>query len=92
MAAYVIGKLTEKQDSLTMKRSLVSTFLGLLVLYFVGVSYLYMIYNCYLEKAMPIYAALLHGMLVFLPADILKLIVTSILAVKISKTMKLHQR
>lgn len=74
-AAWVVGRLA--QD----RRGFLPLFLaglaGLAVLYLVGLPYMYLILNVYLEKGLSLFAVAWSGMLLFLPGDAIKLCITA---------------
>ena len=78
VAAYVIGKLTEKNKSLP--RIICSVILGSLIIYVIGVPYFYFIFTNYLGKSINFYAALKYACIPFIPGDIIKAILAIILA------------
>lgn len=53
---------------------------GTAVIYAVGLPYMYLIFNAYLGKTMTVGAAVTAGMLVYLPGDAIKIVVTALLA------------
>lgn len=78
VAAYVIGKLTEKNKSLS--RIICSVILGSLIIYVIGVPYFYFIFTNYLGKSINFYAALKYACIPFIPGDIIKATISIILA------------
>lgn len=70
-AAWVIGMLTRGEPGLV--RMALAALAGLGVLYLVGLPYLWLILNVYLDKAMALPALLWSGMVIFLPGDFLKI-------------------
>ncbi|MCB2292202.1 biotin transporter BioY [Clostridium algoriphilum] len=81
VAAYVIGKLTEKNKSLS--KIIYSVILGSLGIYVIGVPYFYFIFTNYLGKSINFYAALKFACLPFIPGDVIKAIIAIILAKKL---------
>lgn len=78
LAAYVIGKLTEKNKSLP--KIVYSVIVGSLTIYIIGVPYFYVIFTYYLGKGINFYQALKFSCLPFIPGDILKAIISITLA------------
>ena len=70
-AAWVIGMLTRGEAGPV--RVALAALAGLGVLYLVGLPYMWLILNVYLDKAMALPALLWSGMLIFLPGDFLKI-------------------
>lgn len=77
-AAWVIGALT--RDRRDFGRVFLAAAAGDAVLYLIGIPYLYLILNFYLGRSMSLLAVLKVGMLVFLPGDLLKILVVAFLA------------
>jgi biotin transport system substrate-specific component len=78
VAAYVIGKLTEKNKSLT--KIIYAVIVGSLIIYIIGVPYFYFIFTHYLGKGINFYQALKFACLPFIPGDIIKAIISITLA------------
>ena len=76
-AAWLIGRLSQKR-TVSWKLALICA-AGLTVLYMVGLPYMALILNVYMGKGMDTSAILWAGMLPFLPGDVLKIIVISVL-------------
>lgn len=78
VAAYVIGKLTEKDKSLS--KIIYSVILGSFVIYIIGIPYFYFIFTNLLGKSINLYTALRYACLPFIPGDIIKAVIAIILA------------
>lgn len=78
VAAYVIGKLTEKSKSLS--KIITSVLIGSFVIYLIGIPYFYFIFTNYLGKSINFYTALKYACIPFLPGDIIKAVIAIILA------------
>ena len=76
-AAWLIGKLTEKDGRPW--RIAMACAAGLAALYAVGMPYMALILNAYMDKGMNTSAILWAGMLPFLPGDGLKIVATALL-------------
>lgn len=70
-AAYVTGKISEKGKA-SLKSLSMAVFAGTIVMYAVGLPYMYYILNIMLAKNFNIMQILNMGMLMFLPGDALK--------------------
>lgn len=81
-AAYCVGKITEKEN--TAKNLSLAVFAGTVVLYAIGLPYMYYILNIMLAKNLSIMQVLNMGMLMFIPGDTLK----AIIAVFVGKKLK----
>ncbi len=76
-AAWLIGKLAEKRTSVW--QLALSCVAGLAALYIVGLPYMALILNVYIGKGMNTSAILWAGMIPFLPGDMLKIVICSLL-------------
>ncbi|WP_291637450.1 biotin transporter BioY [Clostridium sp.] len=81
VAAYIIGKLTEKDKSLS--KIIYSVILGSFVIYIIGVPYFYFIFTNYLGKSINFYSALKYACIPFIPGDIIK----AVLAITLAKQL-----
>ena len=88
LASYVIGKVVELRIS-NFKNLLLANILGIACIYIIGVSYFYLISKFYLEINMTIGIAIYNGLLLTLPGDIIKSIITAIIGVRLANTLKL---
>lgn len=82
-AAFVIGYLAEKLEKKSFFTLLFCCGLGVLIDFIIGVPYLYCVLKFLLHKDINIIGVLKSGFLVFLPGDLIKCILASILAVRI---------
>lgn len=82
-AAFVIGKITEKVKDLNFIKLLLANFAGVLVIYLIGVPYLYIIFNFYMGKGLSIYAAVVSGAFNFIIVDIIKSVIVASIAVSV---------
>jgi biotin transport system substrate-specific component len=82
LASFVIGKIVEGAVAPSFIKLLAATFVGIVVIYAVGVPYLYVIKNV-IGKGMPIATALKFGFYVFIPGDLIKCIAAAALGTKV---------
>ena len=82
-AAYVIGRISHKSENVI--GHIVSCLAGLGVLYAVGVPYMYMALRVFAGTDISIKNAITSGMLVFLPGDLIKTAVCSLMSSKIRR-------
>ncbi len=73
-AAYVVGKITEKGTSTTKLLSL-ALFTGTLVIYAIGIPYMYYTLNIMLNKDFSAMQIIKMGMFLFIPGDTIKAII-----------------
>lgn len=79
LAAYVVGKLL-REPSLGMGRILLAMCAGIVVMYMIGIPYLYGIIKFYLGKPFTFWNALQVGMLPFIGLDLLKGVLAALVA------------
>ena len=85
-AAYVVGKFTEK-EKVSMRSLILAVFAGTLVLYAIGLPYMYYILNIMLVKNFSIMQILNMGMLMFIPGDTLKAVIAVFIGKKLKKRL-----
>jgi Uncharacterized conserved protein len=83
IGAYVIGKIAESVKKPSYVRLLVASLIGVAVVYIIGVPYLYVILKYVVGAKITVMGALKAGMILFIPGDIAKCIITAALAVKV---------
>lgn len=81
-AAYCVGKITEKDNAA--KNLSLAVLTGTVVMYVIGLPYMYYVLNIMLAKNFSIMQILNMGMLMFIPGDTLK----AIIAVFVGKKLK----
>lgn len=88
IAAYVIGKISESKDNITIKDSIIAVNSGIAVIYAIGVPYLYIIMNFYLGKNFTFKQAILTGFLPFIVKDLILGFIVSLTAVKVVPVLR----
>lgn len=89
IASYIIGKSVENMGNrIVFWRMMIAMAASLLVLYTIGVTYMYLISTLYLGKALTFYNAVLYGALLFIPTDVISATLCSILGVKIAHQVR----
>ncbi|ERI94927.1 BioY family protein [Clostridiales bacterium oral taxon 876 str. F0540] len=88
LGAYIIGKVTERSPKPGFVRLIAASILGMVVIYLIGVPYLYFIIKNVMGKNIGFYSALKTGCIVFLPGDLIKCIIAAALGAKIVPTLK----
>ena len=78
VGAYVVGRIAESMDTLSFKRLLVGSILNLLIVYGLGMIYLYFIMNLYLGKPIGVEAVIITCFLIPVGPDIFLCAVGSI--------------
>lgn len=88
IGAYIIGKLSEYLNKPSFFKLLTACISGLIIIYIIGVPYLYIILKYVTLTPITITSALKAGFLIFLPGDLIKCILTASLGVKILPVIK----
>lgn len=82
-AAFIVGRIVHSGEVMAFRRIFFATLVGTLVIYLFGVPYMYMVLNHIMGKSISFVAALKAGCIIFLPGDILKAFLASLVASKI---------
>lgn len=81
-AAYIVGKIADFEEEISSIKIWIASLAGTIVIYLFGLPYMYYILNMVMAKGLSFNAILNLGCILFLPGDILKLIVASLVATK----------
>lgn len=79
VGAYVTGQIANKVNRPDYKRLLVANFAGLVIVYFMGMVYYYVISNFYLDSPIGLWPLFLYCFLLAVPGDIVLCIVGALL-------------
>lgn len=71
VGTYVTGKLIEKKHTPSIKQILCASYVGLCIIYAIGMPYYYLIMNVYLGTSFGIWPLILYCFLMTIPGDIL---------------------
>lgn len=88
-AAYSAGKITHNKNNLeqltvpSLKKIVIACILSTIIIYIFGIPYMYFILNKIMNMGLSISAVLKLGCVLFVPGDILKIIVISVLGFKL---------
>jgi biotin transport system substrate-specific component len=89
ISAYFAGKLIKllesRGHSFTFYNILLFNFLALLPIFIIGVLYLYINLNYIIGKHIDFYKACWTGFIVFIPGDIIKIILATMITIKMKK-------
>lgn len=88
LGAYVIGLCVEKFKEINFKHLFIASLIGLIVVYVLGVVYMYIIYNFYIGNEMGVWVAVWGGAISCAPGDILVCIITAMMGVKMIPTLR----
>lgn len=83
-AAYAVGKLTENR-TLTYKNSAIAVLAGSIMIYALGLPYMYYILNIMLQSNLSILRIMQLGMLAFIPGDVLKAVIIIFVAKRLGQ-------
>lgn len=83
IAPIIIGKIFNGTPKTSFLHSLIGCFLGVLVIYIIGVPYMYMILRCVMHTDISFLKAIIVGFMVFIPGDIVKCAAASLLGIRI---------
>ncbi|MBI5967441.1 MAG: biotin transporter BioY [Deltaproteobacteria bacterium] len=87
VGAYVIGRIVEKEENVSLLRTLAALILGQAAIYSLGIAYLHFNLNFIIHKPTSIYTTLKIGLLVFIPGDILKTLVAALVVAPIRQRL-----
>lgn len=104
VAAYVIGMIVKTSSQITIhnsqlkdktnlkllniKKTLIGTIVGTLVIYIIGLPYMYFILNYVMNMGLTFLEVVKMGLLLFIPGDIVKIIIATFVGVRILPIMK----
>ncbi len=86
--SFIIGKLTENKEKLTLMNIFIPVLAGLMAVYAIGVPYLYMIVNFYMGKTMPFSAAIAAGFTPYIVPDTIVSLLVALTALRIVPILK----
>ena len=87
VVAYIVGKLTEERE-LSYGNLTIAVGLGSMVLYAIGIPYMYYILNIILNSNFGIIKILQLGMFAFLPGDVLKAVIVVFIAKRLKAVLR----
>lgn len=91
LASYIVGKISHSKNKFNKKRIYLASLAGSIVMYLVGIPYMYYMINIIMGKAFSFNAIIQMGCILFLPGDLLKLILASSIAGKILPILNKNQ-
>lgn len=86
-ASYFVGLIVHSTKDMSSKRVFIASLVGTITIYIFGLPYMYYILNIIMGKGLSFRAVLNIGCLIFLPGDFIKLIVASLVGIKILKVL-----
>jgi biotin transport system substrate-specific component len=83
-AAYIIGKVSESVKDFTTALSFTASLSGLVAIYLIGISYMYIIYNLHMKSPTG-YFALVSSMSLYFLKDLILFVLVAVSSAKIKK-------
>ena len=87
-ASFIVGKISNSKKGPSTKRIFLASLAGTMTIYFFGLPYMYYILNIYMGQAFTFMQVFKLGCLIFLPGDLVKLLIASLFGVKLLKILK----
>ncbi|MDR3595884.1 biotin transporter BioY [Clostridium sp.] len=88
IASYVTGKIANKESNPTYKRILTANFIGLFIVYSLGMLYYYIICNFVINTPMGVWPLFLYCFILAVPGDILLCILGALLYKRLIPAIK----
>ena len=85
--AYLIGRMVEDVEKLSLPRTLAALLLGQAAIYVLGIAYLHFNLNFIIHKPTSFFTTIKIGLLVFIPGDILKTFVAMLVVATIRQRL-----
>ena len=83
LCAMIVGYLVKKDNSPSVFKYYSYNFIGLLVVYLIGISYCYLVMRFYLHQSVDIKNLIFTGFLLALPGDVILSIISAVLTKKL---------
>lgn len=80
VAAYITGTIANKKSKSSYKQLLISSFIGLFIVYLFGMAYYYLMSNFYLGKPIGLWPLFLYCFILAVPGDIILCILGTFIA------------
>ena len=87
-AAFVIGKITEKQRTLNFQKALISVLSGLIIINLIGVPYFYFIKNVYLSQNLSVWYVISAVFFPYFVKDLILYIIAAATASQVIPTLR----
>ncbi len=88
LCAFIIGKIVENYKEINFIKIYLTSLLGLMVIYLIGVPYMYMLYNFYLGGGKTVWWAIYWGFLTSIGGDLILIFILTLLALKIMPILR----
>ncbi len=83
VGGFVLGKIAQRNTSLSFWRFFGACLAGLFVVYLIGVPYMYFILHQIAHTPLDLWTTILTGCIVFIPGDMIKIILVSLFSKRI---------
>lgn len=88
IGAYITGKIVENSKSITYKNLLLAGFVGLIIVYVIGMCYYYVISNFFINSPIGVWTLILYCFILSVPGDILIVFLGAYIAKRILPILK----
>lgn len=88
VSAFVVGKLTARLSQPRILKLFLISMVGVLIIYAIGVPYLFLIKNLYLNSQTSLWKVLYGGFITTIPGDILKSYLAALIAARLIPIVK----
>lgn len=88
VCAFVVGKLTERLKKPKILKLFLINIVGILIIYAIGVPYLYVIKNIYLNSQTSFWKVLYYGFITTIPGDIIKCYLAALIGARLIPIVK----
>lgn len=92
VASYVTGTIANKVKKPDYKRLLTANFVGLIIVYAMGMIHLYLISNLYLGSPLGLWPLFLYGFILAVPGDIVLCVLAAIIAKRMIPIIRKDER
>lgn len=88
IATYVTGCISHKKNTVSLKRLIYGSLVGLVIVYVLGGTYYYFMANYYLNSPVTVKTIIIYCCLVFIPGDFISCILGAIIAKRVKSIIK----
>ncbi|MHB8063666.1 MAG: biotin transporter BioY [Ruminiclostridium sp.] len=83
VCAFVVGKLSERMKEPKILKLFLINIIGVLIIYAIGIPYLYLVKNLYLNSQTSLWTVLYYGFVTTILGDIIKCYLAALIAVRL---------
>lgn len=88
VGTFAAGKIAEKNTENSLVKYWIASAVNLMIVYSIGIIYMYFLMNFYLGKEISIKTAILHGMLIPLPGNIITIVLSTFVLKKLAPIVR----